>query len=84
MILLAWLALVLDLIGRAVLLAGCLGLFWVLVLMVAPVIADRGESRGSLLAGWRRASSASAGVRLVSPMGDPSLHTCPDDPKDTP
>ena len=46
MILFAWLALVLDLIGRAVLLAGCLGLFWVLVLMAAPVIADRGESRG--------------------------------------
>lgn len=46
MILLAWLALVLDLIGRAILLAGCLGLFWVLVLMVAPVIADRGDPCG--------------------------------------
>jgi hypothetical protein len=83
-ILLAWLVWLLDLMVRAILLVGLLGLLWLLTLMVAPVIADRGESRGSLLAGWRRASSASAGVRLVSPMGDPYLHTCPDDPKDTP
>ena len=46
MILLAWLVWLLDLIWRAVLLAGCLGLFWVLVLMVGPVITERGESRG--------------------------------------
>jgi hypothetical protein len=45
-ILLAWLVWLLDLIGRAVLLVGLLGLAWVLVLMVAPVLTDRGESRG--------------------------------------
>jgi hypothetical protein len=47
-ILLAWLVWLLDLMvrGRAVLLVGLLGLAWVLVLMVAPVLTDRGESRG--------------------------------------
>lgn len=46
MILLAYTLWVLDLAVRAALIAGLLGLVWLLVLMVAPVLSDRGESRG--------------------------------------
>lgn len=46
MILLGWLLMVLDLMVRAVMVVGCLGLLWLLVLMVAPVLVDWGESRG--------------------------------------
>ena len=46
MILLGWLLMVLDLAVRAALIAGLLGLLWLLWLMVAPVLVDRGESRG--------------------------------------
>lgn len=46
MILLGWLLMVLDLAVRAVMVAGLLGLLWLLVLMLGPVLADRGESRG--------------------------------------
>lgn len=46
MILLPYLVWLLDLAVRAIVLTACLGLLWVLVLMAAPVIADRGESRG--------------------------------------
>ncbi len=45
MILLAYLVWLLDLIVRAILLAGCLGLLWLLILMVGPVLTDRGTSR---------------------------------------
>lgn len=45
MTLLAYLVWLLDLLGRLLLLAGFLGLLWVLVLALAPVFTDRGERR---------------------------------------
>ena len=47
MILLAYIVWLLDLAVRAALIAGLLGLLWLLVLMLGPVLTDRGgESRG--------------------------------------